>query len=88
MPELQRFQQLQGDRSTIRILPIYGPSGSGKSSLARAGLIPTLGKKPLLGCDRARVVVLTPGNYPLEALATVLASPHLPDADQFDFVLH
>jgi hypothetical protein len=58
MPELQRFQQLQGDRSTIRLLPIYSPSGSGKSSLARAGLIPTLGKKPLLGCDRARVVVL------------------------------
>jgi len=69
----ERFQQLQGDRSTIRILPIYGPSGSGKSSLARAGLIPALGKKPLPGCDRARVVVLTPGNHPLEALATVLA---------------
>jgi hypothetical protein len=69
----QRFQQLHGDRSTIRILPIYGPSGSGKSSLARAGLIPALGKKPLPGCDRARVVVLTPGNHPLEALATVLA---------------
>lgn len=69
----ERFQQLHGDRSTIRILPIYGPSGSGKSSLARAGLIPALGKKPLPGSDRARVVVLTPGNHPLEALATVLA---------------
>lgn len=69
----QRFQQLHDDRSTIRILPIYGPSGSGKSSLARAGLIPTLGKKPLPGRDHARVVVLTPGNHPLEALATVLA---------------
>jgi uncharacterized protein YjbI with pentapeptide repeats len=69
----QRFQQLHGDRSTIRILPIYGPSGSGKSSLARAGLIPALGKQPLPGCDHSRVVVLTPGNHPLEALSTVLA---------------
>ncbi len=77
----QRFQQLHGDRSTIRVLPIYGPSGSGKSSLARAGLIPELGKKPLPGCDRARVVVLTPGNHPVEALATVLARITTPDGD-------
>jgi uncharacterized protein YjbI with pentapeptide repeats len=69
----QKFQHLHDDRATVRILPIYGPSGSGKSSLARAGLIPTLGTHLLPGRDRARVVVLTPGNHPLEALATVLA---------------
>ena len=69
----ERFQQLHGDRTTIRVLPIYGPSGSGKSSLARAGLIPALGKQPLPGKDQGRVVVITPGNDPLEALATVLA---------------
>ena len=69
----ERFQRLHDDRSTMRVLPIYGPSGSGKSSLARAGLIPALGKHPLPGRDRGRVVVLTPGNHPLEALATVLA---------------
>lgn len=69
----ERFQQLHGDRTTIRVLPIYGPSGSGKSSLARAGLIPALGKQPLPGQDQGRVVVITPGNDPLEALATVLA---------------
>jgi len=67
-----RFQELHGDRTTIRLLPIYGPSGSGKSSLARAGLIPALGKQPLPGKERGRVVVLTPGTHPLEALATVL----------------
>ena len=69
----QRFKQLHVDYATPRILPIYGPSGSGKSSLARAGLIPALGKQPLPGQDKGRVVVLTPGNHPLEALATVLA---------------
>lgn len=68
-----KFQDLHHKPDSVRILPIYGPSGSGKSSLARAGLIPALGQKPLPGRDRARVAVLTPGTHPLEALATVLA---------------
>ena len=57
----------------VRLLPIYGPSGSGKSSLARAGLIPELGQRPLPGRDRARVALMVPGTQPLQALATVLA---------------
>ncbi|CAA9297393.1 High-affnity carbon uptake protein Hat/HatR, partial [uncultured Coleofasciculus sp.] len=69
----QKFCHLHEDKSTVRVLPIYGPSGSGKSSLARAGLIPALGKKSLPGRDCARLAVLVPGTHPLEALATVLA---------------
>lgn len=69
----EKFCHLHEDQSTVRVLPIYGPSGSGKSSLARAGLIPALGKKPLPGRDYARLAVLVPGTHPLEALATVLA---------------
>ncbi|MBW4597459.1 MAG: AAA family ATPase [Brasilonema angustatum HA4187-MV1] len=57
----------------LRLLPILGPSGSGKSSLARAGLIPELARRPLPGKSQARVVVLVPGTHPIEALATVLA---------------
>lgn len=68
-----RFAQLHADRTAVRVLPIYGPSGSGKSSLARAGLIPALGRQPVPGGDRAQVAVLLPGNHPLEALGTVLA---------------
>jgi uncharacterized protein YjbI with pentapeptide repeats len=68
-----RFQALQGPDSALRLLPIYGPSGSGKSSLARAGLIPELGHRPLPGRDRARVAVLMPGTQPLQALAAILA---------------
>ena len=70
---LECFQGLHNHQNTVRVLPIYGPSGSGKSSLARAGLIPALGKHPLRGKDRCRVVILTPGERPLESLATVLA---------------
>jgi hypothetical protein len=70
---LEKFHGLHVHSGTVRILPIYGPSGSGKSSLARAGLIPALGKQPLRGKDRCRVVSLTPGLRPLETLANVLA---------------
>ncbi|MDX2242159.1 MAG: hypothetical protein NW224_15855 [Leptolyngbyaceae cyanobacterium bins.302] len=54
-------------------MPIYGPSGSGKSSLARAGLIPDLARHPIPGYNQARVAVLVPGTHPLESLGTVLA---------------
>lgn len=69
----EKFHNLHKNESAIRLLSIYGPSGSGKSSVARAGLIPALAKQPLPGRDRARVVVMVPGSHPLEALATVLA---------------
>ena len=69
----EKFRGLHEQADVIRILPIYGPSGSGKSSLARAGLIPELNRQPLPGYDRARVAVLVPGTHPLEDLATVLA---------------
>jgi hypothetical protein len=69
----EKFRALQGPDSALRLLPIYGPSGSGKSSLARAGLIPELGHHPLPGRDRARVAVLMPGTQPLQALAAILA---------------
>ncbi|MGB3754098.1 MAG: AAA family ATPase [Parerythrobacter sp.] len=69
----QKFCDLPEVESGVRLLPIYGPSGSGKSSLARAGLIPELARRPIPGRARARVAVLVPGTRPVEALATVLA---------------
>jgi WD40 repeat protein len=69
----EKFQELHEEESATRLLTIYGPSGSGKSSLARAGLIPELARRPLPGRNRARVAVLVPGSNPLEELATVLA---------------
>ena len=57
----------------VRLLPILGASGSGKSSLARAGLLPELARKPLPGYRQPRVVVMTPGSSPLQSLAIVLA---------------
>src|SRR5262245_45401310 len=62
-----------GAQVPLRLLPIIGPSGSGKSSLARAGLVAELARRPLPNRSEARVGVLTPGSHPIEALALVLA---------------
>ncbi|MDT9197607.1 pentapeptide repeat-containing protein [Limnospira sp. PMC 1042.18] len=69
----EKFRDLNEDESAYRFLPIYGTSGSGKSSLTRSGLIPELDKKPLFGYQKAQIAVLFPTTHPLESLATVLA---------------
>lgn len=56
-----------------RFLPILGPSGSGKSSLMRAGLIPRLIRDPISGFSSPRVAIFTPSVHPIESLARVLA---------------
>ncbi|MGI8504640.1 MAG: ATP-binding protein, partial [Hassallia sp.] len=66
-------ENITQQEAPLRLLPILGPSGSGKSSLARAGLIPELARRPLPGKSQAQVAVLVPGTHPVEALATVLA---------------
>lgn len=69
----EKFRDLNEDESACRFLPIYGTSGSGKSSLTRSGLIPELDKKPLFAYQKAKIAVLFPTTHPLESLATVLA---------------
>lgn len=69
----EKFRDLNEDESACRFLPIYGTSGSGKSSLTRSGLIRELDKKPLFGYQKAQIAVLFPTTHPLESLATVLA---------------
>jgi WD40 repeat protein/DNA-binding SARP family transcriptional activator len=56
------------DRNWSHFLAVIGASGSGKSSIARAGMIPTIRQS-----DGVVVHVITPGNHPLESLASSLA---------------
>ncbi|HEX9615821.1 MAG TPA: protein kinase, partial [Anaerolineales bacterium] len=55
-----------------RFLAIVGPSGSGKSSLVKAGLIPALHRSALPGSEDWFIVAMTPGSRPLEALEVAL----------------
>ncbi|MGO9597505.1 MAG: tetratricopeptide repeat protein [Isosphaeraceae bacterium] len=56
-----------------RFLAILGASGSGKSSLARAGLVAALERGALDGSGEWPIVVLKPGRDPIESLAVALA---------------
>ncbi len=73
----QKFRQLHEEsavgETTRRLLTVLGPSGSGKSSLVRAGLIPELAHRPLPGRERMQIGVVKPDAQPLESLALVLA---------------
>ncbi len=51
-----------------RFLALIGASGSGKSSLLRAGLIPAFRKQQ----SKTKVVLMTPTSHPLEELASRL----------------
>lgn len=55
-----------------RFISIVGPSGSGKSSLAKAGLIPALWKGAITGSEKWFVVDMIPGTHPMDKLETAL----------------
>jgi hypothetical protein len=55
-----------------RFLAIVGPSGSGKSSLVRAGLLASLRAGALDGSGQWPMAVFRPGADPLESLAVAL----------------
>jgi len=70
---LQRMQQ-------TRFLALVGASGSGKSSLVRAGIIPELRNGKISGSETWRTAIFTPGPKPLEALVTRIM-PYLEEDD-------
>jgi WD40 repeat protein/serine/threonine protein kinase len=55
-------------RHPSRFLAVVGPSGSGKSSVVKAGLIPALRRGALPGSERWFIVEMLPGAHPLEEL--------------------
>jgi KaiC/GvpD/RAD55 family RecA-like ATPase len=63
------------------LIAVVGASGSGKSSVVRAGLLPRLRR----GGDRVwEVATLVPGDRPLYALAATLAPLLEPDMNEVD----
>ena len=55
-------------------LALIGPSGSGKSSLVYAGLLPQLRRGALPGSEQWVIATLRLGPHPLDALAAALSS--------------
>jgi DNA-binding SARP family transcriptional activator/WD40 repeat protein len=55
-----------------RFVTVVGPSGSGKSSVVRAGLLPQLAAGAVGGSESWYRVVLTPGAHPVQSLTEAL----------------
>ena len=64
--------RMNGDGSGSRLLAVVGPSGSGKSSVVRAGLLPALRRGAVPGSDEWFVTTMHPGARPFEQLETAL----------------
>ncbi|MGF1933436.1 MAG: caspase family protein [Nostoc sp. ChiQUE02] len=73
-----------------RFLAVIGYSGSGKSSLVKAGLLPQLKGDRLPGSSQWEIASFTPGEHPLGKLVDILTrqqqqnKPHLLFIDQFE----
>lgn len=69
----EQIRDLTARLQRCRFLPIVGLSGSGKSSLVRAGLIPALtGSYVDIETSGWRIVMLRPGRKPMNELAAAL----------------
>ena len=55
-----------------RLIGLVGPSGSGKSSVVRAGLIPALRKGAITGSDGWVIAQMVPGSHPFAELEMAL----------------
>lgn len=63
------------------LVALVGASGSGKSSVLRAGLVPQLRSGDVNGCDRWLVAQMVPGSRPFRELEAALfrAAPDAPE---------
>jgi WD40 repeat protein/serine/threonine protein kinase len=64
--------RLKDNHAHARFLAVVGPSGSGKSSLVKAGLIPALWRGDIAGSEHWFIVEMLPGNNPLDELEAAL----------------
>lgn len=66
------LKQLGKTGDFSRFLAVVGPSGSGKSSLVKAGLIPALWRGELPELENLYIVEMLPGTHPLDQLEVAL----------------
>lgn len=68
----QLTDRLSEDHPLARFLAVVGPSGSGKSSVVHAGLIPALRRSTLLNARSWFIASFVPGEHPMLALEDAL----------------
>lgn len=81
----QLVERLNDDDAAANFLAVVGPSGSGKSSVVRAGLIPRLNTAVVADCHDWYAADLVPGSSPIANLANALLSvapSPLPDLEE------
>lgn len=85
------IQQLLGrlsEQSDVsRFLAVVGPSGSGKSSVVKAGLLPALRWGDVAGSEDWFIVQMKPGMNPINNLETELQSVALAQVDDLQTLL-
>jgi len=84
---LARLQEAHSEASEAggRFLAVVGPSGSGKSSVVQAGLIPALRRGALSDSEQWFIVEMVPGPSPLKKLEAALQSVALkPSTDTLE----
>ena len=74
------IEELVKRLGNTRFLAVVGPSGSGKSSVVRAGLIPAIRRGAIPGSEGWHIADMFPGAHPLDGLEAALlrASPDPP----------
>ncbi|MBC8351340.1 MAG: TIR domain-containing protein [Planctomycetes bacterium] len=70
---VQKLSGYLADSQAARFLAVSGASGSGKSSIVRAGLIPAIETGRISGSSSWPILVCRPGRSPLESLAIAIA---------------
>jgi len=69
---IRRLVERLAEADAARFLCVVGPSGSGKSSIVRAGLVPALRRGAIAGSERWYVIQLLPGAHPMRELERAL----------------
>ncbi len=80
---LDRLSEKPGEEEWLScFLVVVGPSGSGKSSLVRAGLIPALRRSAQWNHDGWTIATMFPGPHPVARLQAVLNAVLPPSRDR------
>jgi WD40 repeat protein len=80
-----QIEELEEKLNQHRFVAVVGASGSGKSSLLRAGLLPRLRSSEQDNFSW-KIAVLRPGNNPIKQLATALNQPDVLGASKEEYV--